>query len=374
MRSESQRQASRNNGKKSKGPTTREGKDKVKFNGLKHGLRSNQVVLPGESAAEFNAELKGWADDWKPTGHTAAVLVERAAVASWRLRRCVRAEAGMLLELAAKREVERPDNNDDDGVDDELRETLDVAEDALDTDPAGALAELRSTPEGVDRLLRLWDHIAEALQREWDDEAHEALMPLLGHRPDADAVAAGPLAEDSHRLVLDRHCRYTRRGDDLLTDDEERQATARLGRGVADERAALRALRRELAAARPDLDDTPSPEPEATFAGVTPGLMLMHRYEMAHERSMRAAIKDLVALRKAGIGGGPAVAVVTEAVDIKEIKEKNAGPESGSEPGSPAAPSEPEPVGVAGRPGGVRRGRRRRSRSPRRPGGGRTAS
>ncbi len=199
-------------------------------------------------------------------------------------------------------------------------------------------------------------------------------MPLLGHRPDADAVAAGPLAEDSHRLVLDRHCRYTRRGDDLLTDDEERQATARLGRGVADERAALRALRRELAAARPDLDDTPSPEPEATFAGVTPELMLMHRYEMAHERSMRAAIKDLAALRKAGIGGGTAVAVVTEAVDIKEIKEKDAEPEPGSEPGSPAAPSEPEPVGVAGRPGGVRRGRRRRSRSPRRPGGGRTAS
>ncbi len=266
MRSEAQRQASRINGKKSKGPITPDGKNTSKFNGLKHGLRSNQVVLPGESAAEFNAELKGWADDWKPSGHTAAVLVERAAVASWRLRRCVRAEAGMLLELAAgRRDDERPDDdNDNDGVDDELREKLDGAEDAFDTDPAGALAELRSTPEGVDRLLGLWDHIAEALQREWDDEAHEALMPLLGHRPDADAVAAGPLAEDSHRLVLDRHCRYTRRGDDLLTDDEERQATARLGRGVADERAALRALRRELAAARPDLDDKPSPAPRRT--------------------------------------------------------------------------------------------------------------
>ncbi len=286
MRSEKQREASRANGSRSKGPITPKGKAVSSMNSLKHGLRSNQVVLPGESAAEFNAELKGWADDWKPSGHTAAVLVERAAVASWRLRRCVRAEAGMLLELAAgRRDDERPDDdNDNDGVDDELREKLDGAEDAFDTDPAGALAELRSTPEGVDRLLGLWDHIAEALQREWDDEAHEALMPLLGHRPDADAVAAGPLAEDSHRLVLDRHCRYTRRGDDLLTDDEERQATARLGRGVADERAALRALRRELAAARPDLDDKPSPEPEATFAGVTPGLMLMHRYEMAIER------------------------------------------------------------------------------------------
>ncbi len=102
--------------------------------------------------------------------------------------------------------------------------------------------------------------------------------------------------------------------------------------------------------------------------------MLMHRYEMAHERSMRAAIKDLVALRKAGMGGGPAVAAVTEALDIKEIKDKAAEPEAGSEPASPAAPSEPEPVGVAGRPGGVRRGRKRRSRPSGRPATRRSAT
>jgi hypothetical protein len=268
----------------------------------------------------------------------------------------------MLLEIAAeRRDDERPDDQAAD-VDDELRERLYRAEETFGTDPAGALAELRATPEGVDRLLRLWDDVAEALQLDWDDDAHESLMPLLGHRPDADAVAAGPLAEDSHRLVLDRQCRYTRMGDDLLTDDEERQATARLGRGIADERAALRDLRRDLAAARPEPDDEPSPEPEATFAGVTPGLMLLHRYEMAHERSMRAAIKDLAALEKAGHCESQ---VVVDKVVTPQKSAAAAGPEAGVV----AAPSEPEPRGAVGASGGARgalggspRPRRRRKR------------
>ena len=54
----------------------------------------------GTTLNQFQAELKGWRDDWRPGSHTAAVLVERAAVASWRLRRCVRAEADLLMDLA----------------------------------------------------------------------------------------------------------------------------------------------------------------------------------------------------------------------------------------------------------------------------------
>ncbi|HEY2158138.1 MAG TPA: hypothetical protein VGH33_21090, partial [Isosphaeraceae bacterium] len=93
MRSEKQRQASRTNGSKSKGPITPEGKNTSKFNGLKHGLRAEHVILPGEDPAAFEAERQAWIDDWKPPSHTRAVLVERAAVASWRLRRSVKAEA-----------------------------------------------------------------------------------------------------------------------------------------------------------------------------------------------------------------------------------------------------------------------------------------
>ncbi len=370
MRTEKQRQASRTNGKKSRGPKTPEGIDVSKMNGLKHGLCSGQVVLPGEDPAEFAAELAGWAGEFPPGGHMRAVLVERAAVASWRLRRCVRAEKGLLLELAAERRDARQPAGAGAEVDDELGERLDDAEAALRTDPAAALAELRATPEGVDRLIGRWDEIAEAEQLEWDEDAHAALMPLLGHRADADAAAAGPLAEASHRLVLDRDCRYTGMGDDLLTDDEEREATARLRRGIVDERAALRALRRELAAARPEPDAGPAPEPGATFAGVTPALMLLHRYEMAHERSLRATLKDLAALEKAR----PAEVRESQVVVKKDVKENESASPVSPEPGESAAPSEPGPsagLGASGGPRGDRtglprpRGRRRRRRTAR---------
>ncbi|HEY2159619.1 MAG TPA: hypothetical protein VGH33_28605, partial [Isosphaeraceae bacterium] len=136
MRSEAQREASRVNGAKSRGPKTQPGKNKTRFNGLKHGLRSNQVVLADEDPAEFQAELKGWADDWRPKTHTRAILVERAAVASWRLRRCVRAESDLLMELAARA------NDKGEGGRSELEERIERAMGRLANKPAQALAEL----------------------------------------------------------------------------------------------------------------------------------------------------------------------------------------------------------------------------------------
>ena len=81
MATQAQIDANRKNARKSTGPKSQPGKDKTRFNGLKHGLRAEQVVLPGEDPAEFAAELEGWADDWKPQSHTRSVLVERAAAA-----------------------------------------------------------------------------------------------------------------------------------------------------------------------------------------------------------------------------------------------------------------------------------------------------
>ena len=72
MASVEQIKANRNNSKRSTGPVRT---DATRFNGLKHGLRAEQVVLPGEDPAEFEAELQAWLDDWKPKSHTRAVLV-----------------------------------------------------------------------------------------------------------------------------------------------------------------------------------------------------------------------------------------------------------------------------------------------------------
>src|SRR5205807_3400512 len=83
-RSPAQQEASRRNGARGKGPLRPETREKVKFNGLKHGLRAEQVVLPGEDPAEFEAEVRAWFDDYDPQSHTRAVLCRRAAEASWR--------------------------------------------------------------------------------------------------------------------------------------------------------------------------------------------------------------------------------------------------------------------------------------------------
>ena len=88
--------ANRKNAKKSTGPRSPAGKARVRLNGLRHGLRAEEVVLPSEDAAEFEAFVAAWMDDWKPCPMAGAQLVREAAVAAWRRRRCVRAEATRL--------------------------------------------------------------------------------------------------------------------------------------------------------------------------------------------------------------------------------------------------------------------------------------
>ena len=50
--------ANRKNAKKSTGPKSEAGKDRARFNGLRHGLRAEEVVLPSEDTAEFQARVK----------------------------------------------------------------------------------------------------------------------------------------------------------------------------------------------------------------------------------------------------------------------------------------------------------------------------
>ncbi len=373
MRSEKQRQASRTNGAKSKGPKSPEGKAVSSMNGLKHGLRAAQVVLPGEDAAEFHAELEGWAGDWKPSCHTGAILVERAAVASWRLRRCVRAEKDLLIEIAARGKDE-PEGDDE--VDVEAMDRIDEADEWLSFQPQRCLAVLRSLPGGVDRLIWRWEKLDEALADgpdAWDRRAHEGLMPLLGHVYDSDPAAAGPLAEASHRLFRDGRRRVEEdKPEGLMTDGEIDEVIEELRGAVAGEIKTLKALRKGLLAPAERAEAVA----DAKFTGVTPELMLMHRYEMAHERSLRAAIKDLVALEKARPELGRVADVVTEVMSHTDVAttqpEPSARPAAGPGPMTPAAPTEPETPAVPAASGRSRRRRGGRARASGGAGGGRS--
>ena len=92
-------EASRQNGAKSRGPKTEEGKARSAQNALKHGMRAQKhLVLPDEDGAEFAALETALVEELAPVGGLQTVLARRVAVAAWRLARADRIEAELFEE------------------------------------------------------------------------------------------------------------------------------------------------------------------------------------------------------------------------------------------------------------------------------------
>ena len=92
--------ANRRNAQLSTGPKTEEGKSWSRRNALKHGiLASALIITQGEGAedpAEFDELLGGLHRDLAPVGTLKEMLVEKIAMCSWRQRRALRCEAGLI--------------------------------------------------------------------------------------------------------------------------------------------------------------------------------------------------------------------------------------------------------------------------------------
>ncbi len=75
------------------GPATEEGKETVRWNAARHGIRSPAPVVPGiEKAEDWEAHGAGVLESLRPVGHLETVLAERVALLSWRLHRITRYE------------------------------------------------------------------------------------------------------------------------------------------------------------------------------------------------------------------------------------------------------------------------------------------
>ncbi len=75
------------------GPITEEGKEVVRWNATRHGIRSPAPVVPGlEKEEDWEAHGAGVLESLKPEGHLETVLAERVALLSWRLHRVTRYE------------------------------------------------------------------------------------------------------------------------------------------------------------------------------------------------------------------------------------------------------------------------------------------
>jgi hypothetical protein len=92
------------------GPKTEEGKEVVRWNAARHGIRSPAPVVPGiEKKEDWEAHAVGVLESLKPEGHLETVLAERVALLSWRLHRVTRYETESIALYQEKAEDDLAD-------------------------------------------------------------------------------------------------------------------------------------------------------------------------------------------------------------------------------------------------------------------------
>ncbi|MCC6366012.1 MAG: hypothetical protein IT165_21050 [Bryobacterales bacterium] len=84
---EKKREIARENGKKSHGPITPEGKQRSSLNGITHGLASKCVVLANESQQAYDELFAAFHSEWQPASVTETTLLTEMVNSYWRLRR-----------------------------------------------------------------------------------------------------------------------------------------------------------------------------------------------------------------------------------------------------------------------------------------------
>jgi hypothetical protein len=89
-------EANRQNAQLSTGPKTKEGKQRVRFNAIKHGLFAKAAVIPGEDEKDFKALLRKCRREPRPRGLEEEVAVEQIAVLYAGLARATRYESGLI--------------------------------------------------------------------------------------------------------------------------------------------------------------------------------------------------------------------------------------------------------------------------------------
>jgi len=84
MSSQARIDASKANGKKSRGPSTEAGKAISSQNALRHGLTVSTILIDGEIPERFEALLGSLVAEYEPETETERQLVENMAISKWR--------------------------------------------------------------------------------------------------------------------------------------------------------------------------------------------------------------------------------------------------------------------------------------------------
>jgi hypothetical protein len=297
MVSERKLAANRRNAKRSTGPKTPAGKAAVRYNALKHGLLAKEVVVTAsdcpEDRVEFDRLHCALVDDLQPIGVLEQMLVEKIAVACWRLRRVVRVEAAEIRRRQSLPDIEGTEAE-------EIHASVLASLPGLRALPGGASKHLERTSPGIDQLLKLVADARFAVQvngcltesgRERLLDAYGKEEGSVGHtcfvhsywvtdrdqiaEEDPKRAAQGPTPEECKTLML-------------FTLDMEHRRLLSLRRKVRKREA----LERERQHAKDDLDQACCALPPDTTAD------RLLRYETAFERQLYRAMAELERLQR----------------------------------------------------------------------------
>lgn len=152
------------------GPRTPRGKQKSRYNALKHGIFA-QVVLRGsalkESKADYLNLLQSFREGFQPAGGAEEFLVEKLAMLAWRKARAVRAEAAIIMKqtefLRADRETRLKRASEGDQIESAIL--------------GGGIARRSKNPYLMAKAVKMLEALEGAIQeRGFDSQVDEGLL------------------------------------------------------------------------------------------------------------------------------------------------------------------------------------------------------
>ena len=111
MLTDAKMRANRENARKSTGPRTPEGKEKSKYNAVKHGLYAESLVLYDEKIEDFEEMHIQMARSMQPVGYHEEQLVYLMAIMIWKQLRVSRCETKVWLVETAWQQSPLPNKN-----------------------------------------------------------------------------------------------------------------------------------------------------------------------------------------------------------------------------------------------------------------------
>ncbi len=164
--------ANRANAQKCTGPKTDAGKQRSRFNSLKHGLTAAHVCLPGESREDYDLRRQEYIDYFQPASLVEYDILDDLVANRWRKERVIKHEKCLVYEKFMQRRTQ---------VQDTFQEI------SLDVECALAVRDLADNSKVFENQDRCENRVTRNIALSWK-HLHEAILtrpPGVGPDPNA---------------------------------------------------------------------------------------------------------------------------------------------------------------------------------------------